>query len=373
MPPQPRKKTPKKSTAKKRTAPRKPASKKRRSTKKTKSRIKKDILIALVLMVLVFLGGTGYYVNKNNSSTAEVEKKQKYKKIIAPKEKKIVKVNVQEKKKKSPKPQPVEVKNPSESLAAQQISEQREIAMHVIYEDQPEESVMLEKSSVMAPVVVKGKRPKLVIIIDDVANPKQLKQIQSIPLKLTPSIFPPSKFSPQTVKMAKNLKHYMVHFPMQAKHYPRGAMPKTITVKDSTEQMRGRVKALRRWFPSSVYTNNHTGSVFTSDYRALHTMVGLLKEEGFVFVDSRTSPKSKGKRVAREYGDFYLHRDVFIDNVQKFGAIRKQLKLAIKKAKQRGYAIAIGHPHTMTLRTLKNSLDILVDVDVVYLDELIAP
>ncbi len=162
----------------------------------------------------------------------------------------------------------------------------------------------------------------------------------------------------------------MVHFPMQAEHYPRGAMPNTSTVKDSEKQMRTRVKNLRKWFPAALYTNNHTGSVFTSDYRALHTMYGLLKEEGFVFVDSRTSSKSKGKKVAKEYGDFYLHRDVFIDNVQKFGEIRKQLKAAVKKAKQRGYAIAIGHPHAITLRSLKNSLDILVDVDVVYLDEL---
>jgi polysaccharide deacetylase 2 family uncharacterized protein YibQ len=210
----------------------------------------------------------------------------------------------------------------------------------------------------------------LVIIIDDVSNPKELKAIRSIPLKLTPSLFPPSKFSQKTAEMARGLRHYMVHFPMQAGNHPQGAMPATLTLGDSEAKMRARVKALRRWFPNCRYTNNHTGSVFTSNYKVLHTVYGLLKEEGFTFLDSRTSPKSKGKKVAKAYGDFYLYRDVFIDNVQEFGPIRKQLKAAIKKAKKRGYAIAIGHPHPMTLRTLKNSLDILVDVDVLYLDEL---
>ncbi len=363
---QPRKKTPQKNINKKRKIPRKQTSRKKRTSKKTKSSVKKDILIALVLMVLVFLGGTGYYFSKNNTSDNRVEKKQENKRVIAQKKKKPVEVKVKEKKKENSEQQLVEVENKSEFLAAKQITKQREIAMNASYEDTFEESTL----HIKPPVLDRNKRPRLVIIIDDVANPKQLRQIQAVPLKLTPSIFPPSRNLTSTAKMAKNLRHYMIHFPMQAGSYPSGAMLNTMTIRDSKAKMRARVKDLRKWFPSCVYINNHTGSVFTSDYRALHTMVGLLKEEGFVFVDSRTSSKSKGKRVAKEYGDFYLHRDVFIDNVQQFGAIRKQLKRAVKKAKQRGYAIAIGHPHNITLRSLKNSLDILVDVDVVYLDEL---
>ena len=358
MPPQPRKKT-----SKKRKTPRTQTTKRKRTPKKTKSRVKKDLLIALVLIVLVFVGGAGYYYNKNDIADG-VQKKVDSERVSVQKEKKTI--EAKEKKKKNTEEQSVAVEKRSELQAAREIAKQREIAMNASYDNLPGEDTLHTKQ----PAVDRSKRPKLVIIIDDVATPKQLKEMQSIPLKLTPSLFPPSKFSPQTVQMAKKLKHYMVHFPMQAAHHPRAAMPNTITVKDSEKQMRARVKDLRKWFPSCIYTNNHTGSVFTSDHRALYTAYGLLKEEGFVFVDSRTSPRSKGKRVAEEYGDFYLHRDVFIDNVQKFGEIRKQLKAAVKKAKQRGYAIAIGHPHTMTMRTLKNSLDILVDVDVVYLDEL---
>ena len=366
MPSQPRKKTPKK-----RQTSRTKTTKRKQSAKKPQSRVIRDLWIALVLMILVFAAGSGYYFYK--------------------------------------------VENKTEFLAAKKIDSQREKAMKAIYKDEPlvteKKSISHSKSPdivkeityfgagtlvpsklptldldfeskaqapktknrnspVVAPVIVRGKRPRLVIIIDDVATAGQLRRVQSVPLKLTPSIFPPSKRVRSTLKMTKKLKHYMVHFPMEAGNHPRGSMLNTLTIKDSKEQMRARVKSLRKWFPSCIYTNNHTGSVFTSDYQALHTIYGLLKDEGFVFVDSHTSHKSKGKRVAKEYGDFYLHRDVFIDNIQKFAAIRKQLKLAVKIAKKRGYAIAIGHPHTITIRSLKSSLDILRDVDVVYLDEL---
>jgi len=163
----------------------------------------------------------------------------------------------------------------------------------------------------------------------------------------------------------------MIHLPMEAPEHPKNAMPDTIVRHDSKEKMQLRVKQLREWFPRVVYVNNHTGSTFTADSDALMRLYGLLKQEHFVFVDSRTSSKSQGERVVKAYGDTYLGRDVFIDNTQQFGAIRNELKNAVKQAKKRGYAIAIGHPYPITIRSLKNSLDILVDVDVVYMDELL--
>ncbi len=374
------------STAKKRTTSRKKAPQKRRKSRaKKRGGAKRDLLIAFVLFWLVVVAGVVYYWNKEMNSTDSANRNIVVKQTPAAEKKKTVTKN--EKRNRAQK-----AEKEKYSSAAMQIRKQREAAMRAYDETDKqmkheEEATSEPKKTQTQPIVSLAKKsrvhvsspaknstahPRLVIIIDDVSNPKELREIRSIPLKLTPSLFPPSKFSPKTVQMAKGLRHYMVHFPMQAGNHPQGAMPATLTLGDSRAKMRTRVKALRKWFPGCRYTNNHTGSVFTSDYKALHTVYGLLKEEGFTFLDSRTSPKSKGKRVAKAYGDFYLFRDVFIDNIQASGPIRKQLKIAVKKAKKRGYAIAIGHPHPMTLRTLKSSLDLLADVDVVYLDELMA-
>jgi polysaccharide deacetylase 2 family uncharacterized protein YibQ len=46
----------------------------------------------------------------------------------------------------------------------------------------------------------------------------------------------------------------------------------------------------------------------------------------------------------------------FLDDVQDVTAIKKQLELALRGAKEKGGAIAIGHPHAATLQALKEFL-----------------
>jgi polysaccharide deacetylase 2 family uncharacterized protein YibQ len=340
--------------------------KKKKTTQRSKKRTQKksgkgfrDLVIALVLMGVVVAAGVVYDHFKPQ------EPRSKQARSIAKEPKRPAKKEKQ-------------VKNGRDELA-DAIDRRRRAAMQAYEEPTVAEKEIKTKESAprqptsraALPTPARGELPKLVIIIDDIASPADLEALQAIPLKLTPSLFPPSKFAAHTPQMARGLRHYMVHLPMQAGSEAGGAMPDTLQVGDSAEKMRRRVAALRRWFPNARYLNNHTGSVFTANYPALHTLYGLLKAQGFTFVDSRTSGRSQGVRVAREYGDPYLGRDVFIDNVQQFGAIRARLKEAVQKARRKGYAIAIGHPHPITFRTLKNALDILVDVKVVYMDELL--
>ncbi len=218
--------------------------------------------------------------------------------------------------------------------------------------------------------VPKGKRPKLVIIIDDVAQPSQLKAIKALPFKVTPSIFPPSKSAPNSHKLAHGLKHFMVHLPMQSGKAKMNKMTKTLMITDSPEKIKKRVKEIRRLFPNARFINNHTGSVFTSNYKSMKHLYGALRNEGFVFMDSRTSSKSKVKKVIRSFGDQYIVRDVFLDNLTSQSYIHKQLAQAIRIAKKRGHAIAIGHPRKSTIKALRSAKSMLKDIDVVYMDQL---
>jgi polysaccharide deacetylase 2 family uncharacterized protein YibQ len=355
MPPHKKRKI---NTTKKRTTTRKRASKKAsprkrgRTSTKAKDRILRDVVIALMLLLLVGFGGVVYYLMDRDSEPSHKTKPTKTE-IKSPK---IQKPQTKDQ------PKPTRKKLIIETIDISDLPQKEPIKAT------PKSKPV--KKLIKKPAINPSSRPKLVIIIDDVSTPKQLEQIKAISLKLTPSIFPPAKDSLQRVMMAKYLKHYMVHLPMEANDHPNGAIAGTLTTNSTRVQMRAKIKALRRWFPNAVYVNNHTGSAFTANYSLLHTLYGLLKKEGFVFVDSRTTHNTQGRRVASEYGDIYLYRDVFIDNTQKYGAIRKQLKLAIKEAKRKGFAIAIGHPYDITLQTLNGSLGLLADVDVVYMDEL---
>ena|GEM_PF-1326408 len=214
-----------------------------------------------------------------------------------------------------------------------------------------------------------GKKPELVLIIDDISQARQLKELRSLPLRITPSIFPPSRISGRSHLLARGLKHFMIHLPMESATAKMNLFTKTLFVHDSPETVEKRVEEIRRLFPEGRYVNNHTGSVFTSDYRAMHRLYGDLKKNGFIFLDSRTSGKSTVRRVARSYGDPYLSRDVFLDNVLDRGKILGQLRRAVSIARKRGYAIAIGHPHHATFEALRHAGAILSQVKTVYFDD----
>ncbi len=217
-----------------------------------------------------------------------------------------------------------------------------------------------------------GKRPatpELAFIIDDVSQKRQLDAIRSIPFPVTPSIFPPSRMNPDSPRLARGLRHYMIHLPMQSGSAKMNRFRKTMMVHDDAGTIRARIDEIRRLFPNARYINNHTGSVFTSDARAMAIAYDEMRKQGFVFLDSKTTGRSSVRKIVRRYGDPYLSRDVFLDNVQQRSYIRKQLMRAVRIAKKRGYAIAIGHPHPVTLRTLRNAADLLKGVRPVYFDD----
>ncbi|HIQ51311.1 MAG TPA: divergent polysaccharide deacetylase family protein, partial [Nautiliaceae bacterium] len=129
----------------------------------------------------------------------------------------------------------------------------------------------------------KTKKPKLVIIIDDVSFKWQVNKIKAIPFKITPSFFPPSKRHPNTPIYAKTFSHYMVHLPLEAIHFPTPE-PHTLNTKDSYQTILKRVEYVKNLFPKAKFINNHTGSTFTSDKESMIKLFKALKNENLGFV-----------------------------------------------------------------------------------------
>lgn len=213
-----------------------------------------------------------------------------------------------------------------------------------------------------------GSRAKLAIIIDDVGTGEQAQKIAALPVRVTPSIFPPEYQRKDTRSLARGFEHYAIHLPMEASSAKNNSA--TLRASDNYEKLRGVIAKLRADFPNAKFINNHTGSKFTADERAMKNLLRAMNEHGFLFIDSRTSPATKAKAAMNGLGMRYVHRDVFLDNQNSVAAVRKKLREAVTLAKKQGYAIAIGHPKSSTLRALANSADILSEVDLVYLDEI---
>jgi len=77
---------------------------------------------------------------------------------------------------------------------------------------------------------------------------------------------------------------------------------------------------------------------------------------GLYFLDSRTSPRSVAYTQALDAGLSSISRDVFLDNEPNPESIRLQINIWLTKARERGSAIAIGHPYPHTIEVLRAQL-----------------
>ncbi|WP_040977085.1 divergent polysaccharide deacetylase family protein [Campylobacter jejuni] len=192
-----------------------------------------------------------------------------------------------------------------------------------------------------------SKKPKLAIIIDDMANASQVRGLKALNLKLNPSFFPPDKNHSETPKLALKFDFYMVHLPLAAINYNKPELDTDLR-----------------------YINNHTGSLFTSNEEAMRKLYEALKNQNIFFVDSKTIGNSKANKIAKELSMPYIQRDVFLDNEDDVNYVKKQLESAVKLAQKKGFVIAIGHPRKNTFKALEQSKDLLKGVDLVYLSEI---
>src|SRR5580700_2117006 len=95
--------------------------------------------------------------------------------------------------------------------------------------------------------------------------------------------------------------------------------------------------------PYASGVNNHEGSLGTADRTLMKELMPLLHDHGLFFVDSRTTTATIAEVAAHTAGVPATSRNVFLDDEPSPDAIRKQLALAIRDARQNGSALAIGH------------------------------
>ncbi|EAJ1605185.1 divergent polysaccharide deacetylase family protein [Campylobacter coli] len=217
----------------------------------------------------------------------------------------------------------------------------------------------------------KTKQARLAIIIDDMANISQVRALQTLKLKLIPSFFPPDKNHIDTPKLALKFDFYMVHLPLAAMNYTKPELD-TLNPSDSEKRIFKKIQQVKKDFKDLKFINNHTGSLFTSDEKAMKKLYKAFEKEELIFVDSKTIASSKAPKVAKALGQIYIQRDVFLDNRDDVAYIKNQLIEAVRLAKQKGFAIAIGHPRKNTFKALEQSKDLLKSVELVYLSEIYA-
>jgi polysaccharide deacetylase 2 family uncharacterized protein YibQ len=204
-----------------------------------------------------------------------------------------------------------------------------------------------------------GKLPRVAIIIDDIGYDSQIaEKFIGLNAAITLSILPHSPQQRQIVRMAREKGlDLMLHLPMEPLEYPAvnpgpGALLTEMTPDKLIRQLNDDLDAV----PYIKGVNNHMGSRLTASSDQMNQIFSGIKKRDLFFIDRRTTADSKVRSSARLFQVPFAERDVFLDNVQEPESIRRQFRMLLQKAAANGQALAIGHPHAMTLQILQEEL-----------------
>jgi len=219
----------------------------------------------------------------------------------------------------------------------------------------PTHRLLLQTVPFVLPIPEK-KGPQLAIVIDDIGeNMAVLEGLVQLDFPVTLAVWPNASHTDESVALVRRTGHdLIVHFPMEPQGYPQynpGDDALFISMTDA--QVRSRVAENLTRVPGAIGVNNHMGSRFTEDGPGMRVALDEFHRRGLFFLDSLTTPHSVGRKTAREEGMPFYERDIFLDNVKDVNAIVHQLKKAENVARKQGRAIAIGHPHPVTLAALR--------------------
>ena len=220
-----------------------------------------------------------------------------------------------------------------------------------------------------AGVTVLEKRPKIAIVIDDVgvhkAHSREADRV--LPPEVTFSFLPYGGATMELARKArKEHREVMIHLPMEPmprlEEPPIDPGPNALYIDLSPEEIRKRTHInLAELKDMSVGVNNHMGSRFTSYKEGMEEVLKIVDDEGLFFMDSLTTNESAVEDAAKAVAPNMplLKRDVFLDHYITEEALNKALLRLEDEAREKGHAIAIGHPHSRTLKVLQDWLPTL--------------
>ena len=217
------------------------------------------------------------------------------------------------------------------------------------------------------------KMEKVAIIIDDMGQDMDVaRKLCAIDANLTFSVLPHEMHTEEVaLYLHKQGKEVLLHLPMEG----NGKNPGLGAIYHDTDPSQAQkiLKESLERVPMAVGVNNHMGSVVTQNQVIMKALFSSIKEQDLFFIDSLTTGKSVCKAVATETNLPFQVRDVFLDNEQTYQYIAGQLDELVTIARRNGEAIAICHPHPVTVEVLVHEVPHLNDkgIEVVRVSKLV--
>lgn len=203
----------------------------------------------------------------------------------------------------------------------------------------------------------------IAIIMDDLgSNSLRAEQLIRMPAQLTYSFLPHTPYAEIYAQKAHQQgKEVMLHLPMEPisrKDMGPGGLSQGMSHEKFVFTVREAIRAV----PFAVGVNNHMGSLLTGSVESMYWLMQELKtDNNLYFVDSRTHSASVAAQMAGRSHLQHTSRDIFLDHVVEKKAIDFQFERLLKRVNYAGHALAIGHPHFLTIQALKHWIKIIED------------
>lgn len=215
-------------------------------------------------------------------------------------------------------------------------------------------SLLLGAVLVFAMLPAAAERPRLALVIDDLGWDRDIgERVLRLPGPITVAVLPETPAGTELARAAHAIGlEVILHQPMAADGLP-DAGPGTLVADMTPAGLRDRLASNLRQIPHHRGISNHMGSQLTRCERTMDILMSDLARRGLYFLDSRTTHRTVALQRAHRARVPATRRDVFLDNILDTHAIEAALESAVALAEQRGHAVAIGHPHGITLDVLE--------------------
>lgn len=192
--------------------------------------------------------------------------------------------------------------------------------------------------------------PKMAIVIDDFGSFDQsgVELLSKCPEKLTCAVIPNVDNTEKSASEFASLGHEIIlHMPMESHVRLPESWYGPIYIKntDSAETATKKLDDALKNFKDAKGFNIHIGSGVSRNKMLMTAIYTYAKSHNLYFLDSRTIETKATENACKDTNSIYLGRDVFLeaDKNRSYSGVCYRLLETAKIAKEKGYAIAIGH------------------------------
>lgn len=232
-----------------------------------------------------------------------------------------------------------------------------------------------KKPTELPPILKRFNNPRVAVVMDDFGyNVNNIDELFDMKRPITLSILPNLRYSKEVAQRASlNGYEAILHLPLEPHRNDIPEEADTINSSMSKSEIAARLESAIESVPGLKGVSNHMGSKSTEERDLMTIILGELKKRRLYFVDSLTSERSVSGEVAKQLGERYAKRDIFLDNSNDAEDIRKQVLEMRRLAFKKGRLIAVCHDRKNTVKVLSEMMPSLASegIDFVYLSELV--